>query len=110
MREVRRWYLIPRRYLEDLATPAVLDMLRYDGARVEGNAPAGFYMLSNKTGPAVARWASFGVRGIHGPYDAEFEARDGARPHFSATNKPFIFDPECRGCVAAREAEERIHR
>lgn len=62
-RQKRYFYLIAREQLAGRSLVAgVLDMLRYDGATVECNAPAGYYLLAAPNPPAVARWASFGVK------------------------------------------------
>lgn len=55
------FYLIRREALEHLSPGELLDMLRYDGARVLNNPPAGFYLLTSESAPAEARWKSFGV-------------------------------------------------
>lgn len=73
------YYLIPRTAIEHLPVNAVLDMLRFDAATIECNAPPGFYLLSNTHGPERARWASFGVSTIHGPYRDTGTALEAAR-------------------------------
>ncbi len=53
------YYLIKRADVERLDVAGVLDMLRYDDAHVEPNAPEGFYLFSNVKGPCWERWESF---------------------------------------------------
>lgn len=57
----RIYYTIERGQLNELGVSVVLDMLRYDGASVEHNAPSGYYLLSNEHGPELGRWQSFGI-------------------------------------------------
>jgi len=45
-KEKRWWYVARRETLDDLPVPTVMDMLRYDQARVELNAPKDWYLLS----------------------------------------------------------------
>ena len=69
--ERRWWYVIKRHELDRMYVPleSMMDMLRYDAARVESNAPAGLYLLSKSAegyaagqgGPCVERWTSFGI-------------------------------------------------
>ena len=65
----RAFYLVPRKPLDDLAERqglhVVLDMLRYDGAKVESdiNTP-GHYLFSTDylpMHPALGRWRSMGI-------------------------------------------------
>lgn len=78
----RYFYLIARDQLTGwpktgAPVEGVLDMLRYDYARIEPNAPEGFYLLSADHPPGVERWASFGVRIAwigHDPYEAALAA------------------------------------
>lgn len=78
-RKKKVYYLIRRNKLEEwMGVAAVMDMLRYDGARVEPNAPTGFYLLSNEHGPEVQRWKSFGIE-IDAVLKDQFEAHDVAR-------------------------------
>ena len=39
----------------------LIDMLRYDGATVESNAPEGKYLLACPHTPTTERWVSFGL-------------------------------------------------
>lgn len=75
----RVWWLIRRADLAGQPTEAVMDMLRYDGARVECNAPSGYYLLSSDytSAPNVARWASFGI--AIASLCSEYAAHDVAR-------------------------------
>lgn len=63
MKAKRIYYLISRSAINETPVEAVLDMLRYDGAVVECNAPPGYYLLSsdNRGAPHRARWHSFGL-------------------------------------------------
>jgi hypothetical protein len=69
--EPRHFYLIEREHLRSqtfgVGMEGVLDMLRYDGARVENNAPEGYWLLSSETHPEVARWRSSGIKIILAP-------------------------------------------
>jgi hypothetical protein len=58
----RTYWLIRRERLEDLPAPVLLDLLRYDGARVENNSPERFWMFSSDfaTAPHEPRMSSFG--------------------------------------------------
>lgn len=59
------YYLISRRAVNDMPAGAVLDILRYDYARVESNAPDGYYLFSvdaDRNGPTIERWKSYGLR------------------------------------------------
>jgi hypothetical protein len=65
--ERRYWYMVRKELLDSLEVFHVMDLLRYDWARVEPNAPEGFYLLSKlQTGgyaePAAAHWQSFGIQ------------------------------------------------
>ena len=64
--EKRFYFLIERDHLSKACrgcgVEGVLDMLRYDGVRVEGNAPGGCWLFSSLSEPTRARWASFGIR------------------------------------------------
>jgi hypothetical protein len=91
--EKRYWYLARRAAVEQMSSAEIMDMLRYDAARVECNPPDGFYLMSKlQEGgyppPQKDRWASFWVRivlvGI------------GKMP------------PEPRECVRLFEADERM--
>jgi hypothetical protein len=56
------FYAIERAALHRLEVASVLDMLRYDGATIQCNAPLGFYLLRTEgSGPELGRWRSFGV-------------------------------------------------
>lgn len=56
------FYIIERAKLDELGVAVVLDMLRYDGAAVECNAPDGYYLFRIEGhGPHLARWQSFGI-------------------------------------------------
>jgi hypothetical protein len=63
----KRWYWLTERAKFDHATAHhALDALRYDGARVESNAPEGYYLFSTDAethhqGPVLARLASHGL-------------------------------------------------
>lgn len=65
-KQKRSYYLIEKAQLEDVARgcgiSGVMDMLRFDGAKVECNAPNGFWLLSCEGDPGVARWRSFGIK------------------------------------------------
>jgi len=86
MKEKRTYFLIREenraryRGLNELPVPEVLDMLRYDVARVESNAPPGFYLLSSAAfaAPHADRWASFGID-IAATFKHESEAYEQAR-------------------------------
>ena len=72
MKIVRHFYLIEKEHLRSATfggagVEGVLDMLRYDGALVESNAPAGYWLLSAESHPEVARWRSFGIKIILAP-------------------------------------------
>lgn len=63
----RWWYVTKSEHLEGHSVGAVMDMLRYDGARVECNAPVGFWLLSKEADggyppPNEERWRSFMIR------------------------------------------------
>ncbi len=65
--EKRYWYLARKESVESLEVHDIMELLRYDAARVECNPPSGFYLMSKlQTGgyqePSVAHWKSFGVR------------------------------------------------
>lgn len=65
--EKRYWYLARKESVESLEVHDVMELLRYDAARVECNPPSGFYLMSKlQTGgyaePHEAHWKSFGVR------------------------------------------------
>ena len=68
MKRDKQWfYLIEKEHLRSqtfgVGVEGVLDMLRYDGARIESNAPDGYWLLSCLGNyPVVARWKSFGIR------------------------------------------------
>lgn len=62
----RHFYLIEREHLRSAlfgvaVFEGLMDMLRYDGATVENNAPDGYWLLSSENPPGVARWKSFGI-------------------------------------------------
>lgn len=48
--------------IDRMGTRALMDMLRYDGARVLSNPPEGTYLFESDTPPSAGRWASFGVK------------------------------------------------
>ncbi len=60
------WYVLKSDVVDEaLIARDVLDMLRYDGAKVECNAPAGFWLLSKEVAygrPCEERWQRFGAR------------------------------------------------
>jgi hypothetical protein len=58
------YYLISREDVDRMDVSHLLDMLRYDGAKVECNPPDGYYLFKtqNFSGPCVERWKSFGIR------------------------------------------------
>lgn len=61
----RYWFTIPTedivKEVEIQGVEGLLDMLRYDHAVVEGNAPGGYHLFSIEGHePEVARWRSFG--------------------------------------------------
>jgi hypothetical protein len=65
--EKRYWYVARRDEIDALSASDVMDMLRYDAARVECNPPSGFYLMSKlEQGgylpPSIDRWKSFHVR------------------------------------------------
>jgi len=93
--EKRYWYAARREAIDALSASEVMDMLRYDAARVECNPPDGFYVMSKAQAggyppPTKARWESFGVRialvsiSIHQPEPGEvvrvFEADERMNP------------------------------
>ena len=62
MKLPKRWYwLTERRKFTDMPADQVIDLLRYDGARVETNAPTGYYMFSAEgtRGPVVERLRTY---------------------------------------------------
>lgn len=59
---LRHYFTIRRDVLESMQPRALLGMLRYDGAKIEGNAPNGEYLLSSDHPPTIGRWRSFGVQ------------------------------------------------
>lgn len=66
-KEKRYWFAARRDAIDALSASDVMDMLRYDQARVECNPPEGFYLMSKlQQGgyppPTADRWTSFGVR------------------------------------------------
>ena len=68
-KEKRYWFAARRDAIDALSAADVMDMLRYDSARVECNPPDGMYLMSKvQEGgyppPTVDRWASFHVQ-IH---------------------------------------------
>jgi len=75
----RRWfYLIERRRFDNLTAHDALDMVRYDAARVECNAPTGYYLLSTGAdhGPNLDRLRSYhlGPAWLRGPVGVEWGA------------------------------------
>lgn len=57
-------FLIHKDQLRDANTLGVLDMLRYDAARVLNNAPEPYVMFETNAdpgGPTFARWKSYGI-------------------------------------------------
>jgi hypothetical protein len=59
------FYAIPKHVIHELGIAPVLDMLRYDGATIECNAPEGWYLFRIEGhGPHRERWTSFGVTNI----------------------------------------------
>lgn len=68
MKQPNRWWFAARRETIDAMSAAdVMDMLRYDAARVECNPPEGLYLMSKAEAggypqPEARRWESFGVR------------------------------------------------
>jgi hypothetical protein len=62
-----RWYwLVPAAQFDHVSAHQALDLLRYDGAIVESNAPPGYYMFScdptyHPRGPQTDRLRSHGV-------------------------------------------------
>lgn len=58
-----RWFWLTRRDLfDDMPAHAALDLLRYDAARVESNAPPGYYLFSSDgelAGPQVQRLRTY---------------------------------------------------
>ena len=63
MKEIEnRWYLLKRDDVQEMPIEAMMDMLRYDGARVHCNGPDGFWLLSTDGEPCEARWKSFGIQ------------------------------------------------
>ena len=95
-RETYWYFLIEREVLRDyVATQGpdgLMDMLRYDGATVECNAPTGFWMLSKpNTPPTRERWASFGIK-IEGGWPssiggAPYELQKWAESHAEAPSR-----------------------
>lgn len=80
--EKRYWYAALCEEIEALSAHDLMDMLRYDAARVECNPPFGFYVMSKAEAggyppPNASRWASFQVLvvvvsiGTHQPDSAE---------------------------------------
>lgn len=66
-KKVKKFYYVLKSDVVDQGMIArdVLDMLRYDGAMVEHNAPAGFWLLSKEYAygrPCEERWQRFGAR------------------------------------------------
>ena len=66
-KDKRYWYLARRDEVARLEPHDIMELLRYDAARVECNPPEGFYLLSKlETGgyqePNADHWKSFGVR------------------------------------------------
>lgn len=60
------WYVVKSDVVDEaMIARDVFDMLRYDGANVECNAPAGFWLLSKEYAygrPSEERWQRFGAR------------------------------------------------
>lgn len=75
------YYAISRAQVNDAPAAAMLDMLRYDGARVENNSPNGYWLFSitrsDGASPIVhvERWRSFGLT-IAGESADRLELRD----------------------------------
>ena len=59
-------FAIPREQVEGMGVEELLDMLRYDGAVPQSNAPEGHYLFraEGKYMPEHRRWASMGVRDL----------------------------------------------
>lgn len=82
--ELKFWYVIKRDAFANIQAESVLDMLRYDGARVECNAPPGYWLLTkhakDAAPPNEARWKSFMLkvyvvsRGYYAPSRSEVDA------------------------------------
>ena len=64
----RVYFAIPAAEVRQMGVAGALDMLRFDSAEVESNAPVGHYLFSSDREPTRARWVSFGVRTIYGSY------------------------------------------
>jgi hypothetical protein len=64
----KRWYwMIPTEAFTDTPAGLVIDILRYDGARVESNSPPGLYLFSSDRAPNLDRLKSYHVQPIWGP-------------------------------------------
>lgn len=55
------FFAIEADHLEGHQPSAILDMLRYDAAKVEGREE-GYWIFSCENSPTLARWASFHIR------------------------------------------------
>lgn len=75
------YYCISREQVNDAPAAAMLDMLRYDGAKVESNSPKGYWLFSITRADGawptvhVDRWRSFGLT-IAGESADRMELRD----------------------------------
>lgn len=69
------YYLIRRERLDEEPVSVVLDMLRYDGSRIESNAPPGYYLFSSDAprAPHRDRWRSFCIE-VGPAFDSSSEA------------------------------------
>lgn len=80
------YYAISRAQVNDAPAAAMLDMLRYDGARVESNSPNGYWLFSitrtDGSWPKVHsdRWRSFGLT-IAGESVCRIELHDWLEGH-----------------------------
>lgn len=74
-------YTIPRADVESMPVFDMLDMLRYEGATVESNAPDGYYLFRVEgKEPEVRRWRSFGITSVR-QWDAN---------RWQHSNEPFL--------------------
>lgn len=80
------YFGIPVHEVRSMGVDGALDMLRYDGARVESNPPPGYFLFSitrtdgNEPWPTVRRWESFGVKHLMVWKDGERRVLDFGTP------------------------------
>ena len=83
-KETRYYFLIEqatlRKAVRSCGFDSLLDMLRYDRAIVEHNAPVGYWLFSSPHTPTIDRWGAFNIRlsGISYGFEVLFDMQKGA--------------------------------